>query len=147
MRHENLNPGQVPPTNDVWTSEQSRVARNLHAAQKMCYDSELNVSRAINAALNTAIPRTFRRVPGDRLGVRTFRPTDNPKPSLNHLRLNYGRMTPLEKSAMEKRWSDQWNLNEPIENFFDRLKDCYVQSITQPQAYTTKIHSDRNESW
>ena len=33
-----INPGQVPPTNDAWTSEQSRVARNLHAAQKLCYD-------------------------------------------------------------------------------------------------------------
>ena len=26
------NPGQVPPTNDAWTKEQSRVATNLHAA-------------------------------------------------------------------------------------------------------------------
>ena len=27
-----INPDQVPPTNDAWTSEQSRVARNLHDA-------------------------------------------------------------------------------------------------------------------
>ena len=72
-----LNPGQVPLTNDAWTSKQSRVARNLHTAQKLCYDSESNVRRAINAALNAAIPRIFRRVPGDRMGVRTFRPTDD----------------------------------------------------------------------
>ena len=39
------NPGQVPPTNDAGTREQSRVATNLHAAQKMCYDSESNVRR------------------------------------------------------------------------------------------------------
>ena len=44
-------------------------AANLYAALKMCYDSESNVRHAINAALNTAIPHTFRRVPGDRLGV------------------------------------------------------------------------------
>ena len=138
-----INPGQVPPTDDAWTAEQSRTARNLHTAQKLCYDSESNVRRAINAALNTAIPRTFRRVPGDRMGVRTFRPTDDPKQILNTLRSNYGRMTPLEKSAMEKRWSEQWNPNEPIENFFDRLEDCYVQSITQPPAYTSEQMVDK----
>ena len=88
-------------------------------------------------------PTYFRRVPGDRLGVRTSRPTDNPKLVLNRLRSNYGRMTPLEKSAMEKRWSDQWNPNEPIENFFDRLENCYVQSITQPPAYTSERMVDK----
>ena len=108
------NPGQVPPTDDAWTAEQSRTARNLHAAQKICYDSESDVRRAINAALNAAIPRTFRRVSGDRMGVRTFRPTDDPKQILNTLHSNYGRMTPLKKLAMEKRWSEQWNPNEPI---------------------------------
>ena len=52
-----INPGQVPPTDDAWTSKQSRTARNLHTAQKLCYDSESNVRRAINAALNAAIGR------------------------------------------------------------------------------------------
>ena len=78
-----INPGQVPPTNDAWTTEQSRTARNLHTAQKLCYDSELNVRRAINAALNAAIPRTFCRVPGGGMGVQTFLPTDDPKLILN----------------------------------------------------------------
>ena len=75
------NSGQVPPTDDAWTPEQSRTARNLHAANKLCYNSESNVPRAINAALNTAIPRTFRRVPGGGIGVRTFRPTDDYRPN------------------------------------------------------------------
>ena len=63
------NPGQVPPTDNAWTPEQSRMARNLDAANKLSYDTELNVRRTINAALNAAIPRTFRRVPGGRMGV------------------------------------------------------------------------------
>ena len=70
------------------------------------------------------------------MGVRTFRPTDDPKLILNTLRSNYGRMTPLEKSTMERRWSKGWIPNEPIESFFDHLEDCYVQPITQPPAYT-----------
>ena len=77
------------------------------------------------------------------MGVRTFRPTDDPKQILNTLRLNYGRMTPLEKSTMEKRWTEQWNPNEPIENFFDHLEDCYVQSITQQPAYTSEQMVDK----
>ena len=44
---------------------------------------------------------------------------------------------------MEKRWSEGWNPNEPIENFFDRLEDCYVQSITQPPAYTSEQMVDK----
>ena len=64
-----INPGQVPPTDAGWTMEQSRTARNLHAGNKSCYDSESNIRRAINAALNTAILRTFRRVPGGAMGV------------------------------------------------------------------------------
>ena len=77
------------------------------------------------------------------MGVRTFRPTDDPKLILNALRSSYGRTTPLAKSTMEKRWSEGWNPNEPIENFFDRLKDCYVQSITQPPAYTLEQMVDK----
>ena len=44
---------------------------------------------------------------------------------------------------MERRWSESWNLNEPIENIFDRLEDCYVQSITQPPAYTAEQMVDK----
>ena len=72
------------------------------AALKICWDSESNMRRAINAALNKAVPRTFRRVPGGLVGLQTFRPTDDSKVILNHLRTNYGRMTPLEKTALEK---------------------------------------------
>ena len=77
------------------------------------------------------------------MGVRTFRPTDDPKLILNTLRSNYGHMTPLEKSTMERRWSEGWSPNEPIENFFDRLEDCYVQSSTQPPAYTFEQMVDK----
>ena len=58
------------------------------------------------------------------MGVQTFRPTDDPKLILNTLISNYGRMTPLEKPAMERRWSESWNPNEPIENFFGRLEEA-----------------------
>ena len=98
-----INPGQVPETNPLWTREESAVSVLLHAALKICWDSESNMGRAINAALNVAVPRIFRRVPGGLVGVRTFRPTDDLKVILNHLRANYGRMTPLEKTALEKR--------------------------------------------
>ena len=77
------------------------------------------------------------------MGVRTFRPTDDSKTILNTLRANYGRMTPLEKSAMERRWPESWNPKDPIENVFDRLEDCYVQSITQPPAYTAEQMVDK----
>ena len=52
-------------------------------------------------------------------------------------------MTPLEKTALERRWSVGWNSNEPIKNFFDRLEDCFVMAITQPPAYTSKQMIDK----
>ena len=44
---------------------------------------------------------------------------------------------------MERRCSESWNPNEPIENFFYRLEDCCVQSITQPPAYTAEQMVDK----
>ena len=52
-------------------------------------------------------------------------------------------MTSLEKLAAERRWSEGWNPNELIENFFDRLEDYYVQSLTQPPAYTAEQMVDK----
>ena len=52
-------------------------------------------------------------------------------------------MTPLEKTALERRWSAGWNSNEPIENFFDRLEDCFVMAIMQPPAYTSEQMIDK----
>ena len=84
------NPGQVPLADPLWTREEIAANVLLHAALKGCWDSESNTRQAINAALNLVTPRMFRRVPGGLVGVRTFRPTDDPKVILNHLRANYG---------------------------------------------------------
>ena len=63
------NPAQIPMTNASWTPEQSRAARTLYTANNLCWDSESNIWRATNAALNLAIPRIFRRVPEGGMGV------------------------------------------------------------------------------
>ena len=64
-----LNPGQILMTNEAWTSDQSRTARTIYTSKKLCWVSESNILRATNAAINVAIPRTFRRVPGGGMGV------------------------------------------------------------------------------
>ena len=48
-----INPGQVPPTDVAWMTKQSRTARNLHTAKKLCYDLKSNVQRAIIAAFES----------------------------------------------------------------------------------------------
>ena len=96
------NPGQVHVADPGWTREEIAANVLLHAALKECWDSESNIRRATNAALNLATPRMFRRVPGGMVGVQTFRPTDDPKMILNTLRANYGQMTPQEKTASER---------------------------------------------
>ena len=44
---------------------------------------------------------------------------------------------------MERRWSESWNPNEPIEHFFDRLEDYFAQSIAQPPSYTADQMTDK----
>ena len=44
---------------------------------------------------------------------------------------------------MDRCWSEGWNPNKPIEILFDRLKDCFVQSIAQPPAYTAEQMIDK----
>ena len=41
-------PGQVPIVNEAWMPEQNRIARTLHTANKLCWDSEANIRRATN---------------------------------------------------------------------------------------------------
>ena len=41
------NPGQIPMTNNAWTPDQSRTARIIYTANKLCCDSELNKSLPI----------------------------------------------------------------------------------------------------
>ena len=60
---------QVPVTDPLWTREEIAANVLLHAALKGCWDSESNMRRAINAALNVVTPRMFCRVPGGLVGV------------------------------------------------------------------------------
>ena len=64
-----LYPGQVPISDAGWTREQIADNIILHKALKGCFNSESNMRRATNAAINVATPRMFRRVPGGLVGV------------------------------------------------------------------------------
>ena len=51
-----LNPGQVPESEIGWTREEIADNIILRAALKGCFNSESNMRRATNAAINKATP-------------------------------------------------------------------------------------------
>ena len=82
------------------------MPKSLYDANKCVYDSQLNVVRAINEALNIAVPRDYRRsTTGDGIGIHVYRPTDNPHTILTNLRNRYGKATPNEKAQNETQFS------------------------------------------
>ena len=76
----------------------------LYDANKVVYDSQINVIRVINAALNIAVPREYcGSTTGDVIGVNIiYHPSDCPRKILANLRCQYGRATPAKKQVNEK---------------------------------------------
>ena len=97
------------------------------------------MKRAVTDTLNRVVPKAYRRLPGDGIGVAKYKASDDPRDILRGLRDRYGQMTPDEKRANDARFATAtgWNhANETIEELFDRLEDCYSNSIRNPPPYT-----------
>ena len=82
------NPGPHPGTVDT-TAEQNNL-HTLYEANKAVYDSQQNVRRAINDALNIVIPNAFRKPAGNQMGTKVYTVRDNPRDILDGLRAKYG---------------------------------------------------------
>ena len=124
------------------TAEQGNI-RALYDAEKTVYDSQQNVRRAVNDALNKAIPQAFRKPAGNQIVSKVFTVRDNPKQILADLKVKYGTCTPDEKTANDVRFAAPWNPSEPIESLFDRLEDCYVFAIQAKPPYTQEQLIDK----
>ena len=136
-------PGPHRAADPNWTSQQQKDAEVLYESNKKVFDSEANVRRAVIAGLNAAVPRAYKRGTGTTIGVKVYRPTDNPKEILNSLRNMYGKMSPGEKTAMDQRWSAPWNAADPIEELFDRFEDCYVLALSNKPEFTADQMIDK----
>ena len=124
------------------TSAQQRDAGARYDADKKVFDSEANVRRAINAALNIAVPREYRGSAAT-VGARVYKPNECPKAILARLRDIYGRTTPAEKKANETLWSQNWNPADPIEALFMRLEECFVFALASKPPYTEEQMVDK----
>jgi hypothetical protein len=117
------------------TAEQANL-RTIYEANKAVFDSQQNVRRAVNDALNKAIPAMFRKPIGAQVGTKVYTVRDDPKQIIMELRDRYGRTTPNEKAENDRKFNAPWASNEPIESYFDRLEDCYIFSIMAKVPYT-----------
>eukprot|EP00956_Cyclotella_meneghiniana_P040963 scaffold210630_cov50-Cyclotella_meneghiniana.AAC.1 len=124
------------------TAEQNNI-RAIYDANKAVYETQQNVRRAINDALNHAIPNAFRKPTGNQMGTRVFTVRDSPRDILDGLRAKYGICSPNEKTANNQRFDQPWDPNEPIEALFERLEEAYIFSILNKPQFTTEQLIDK----
>ena len=65
-----------------------------------------------------------------------FNVSDCPRTIFDGLTAIYGRPTPAEKTANEVLWSTGWNPQDPIEELFERLEECYAIALVTKPPYT-----------
>ena len=70
------------------------------------------------------------------IGALHYKGNQCPRTILDHLRNLYGRPTPMEKKMNEANWAAAYNPNEPIEDLYDRLEECFVVALVAKLAYT-----------
>ena len=138
-----INPG---PTRTMIPGQSSADVSNEQAkfqANSTTYQSEVNILRATIDGLNKAVPKAYKRMATNMMGSRIYRPSDNPRDILTHLRSLYGQPTPAEKEAQQRLWDTGWDPNSPIETLFDHLEECYLTSVTCPPTYTNEQLIDK----
>ena len=96
-----LDPGlccAINPSNN--TAGQADVLVK-HTFNKLVFDSQHNIRRAVMNSLNVSVPQAYRRVVGGGVGIRNYCPTNNPLDVLNGPHRFFGKMRPAERTAME----------------------------------------------
>ena len=118
---------------------ETRDAEAQYETNKAAYISQLNVTQAVINALNTAVPKQFKRgtnAAGLILGANPYRNNQDPRAILLSLRTLYGKPSPAEKQANSSAFREQWNPADPIETYFDRLEECYVTALIASPPFT-----------
>lgn len=132
------NPGPHRPIG--LNAQATRDAEAIYDSEKAAWQAQATVTRAINAALNVAVPKAFRRnstpAGGTIIGTSVYRSNHDPRDILLALRTVYGTPSPAERNSNEALFATPWNPAEPIETYFDRLEDCYVAAIIASPPYT-----------
>ena len=78
-----------------------RDADAIFGAAIIVYTSQQNVKGAFNDALNEAVPKAYRRNPNV-IGVREFRPNDDPRKIIALLTTRYGQKTTSEVNKQDE---------------------------------------------
>ena len=138
-----IDPGHHRTTAPTMDSAQARDEQVTFDTHKLIFDSEVNVRTALIDALNAAVPDKFKRMGGNQIGTRMYRPTDSPRDILQRLHDLYGKPTPAEKEANERSWMMGWDASQPIEDLYHRLEECFVIALSVGPAYTVAQMIDK----
>ena len=134
-------PGNHPAAAN--TSVEQRNVKTIYDANRVVFDTQENVRRAINDALNAAIPNAFRKPIGNQMGQKVYTVRDNPRDILSNLRTKYGTSTPAEKRRNNVLLDAPWDPNDPIEALFDRIEDCFIFALICKPEFTMEQVIDK----
>eukprot|EP00804_Cyclotella_cryptica_P028204 CCRYP_011045-RA/>CCRYP_011045-RA protein AED:0.18 eAED:0.15 QI:0/0/0/1/1/1/2/0/1234 len=134
-------PGNHPAAAN--TSVEQRNVKTIYDANRVVFDSQENVRRAINDALNDAIPNAFRKPIGNQMGQKVYTVRNNPRDILSNLRTKYGTGTPAEKRRNNVLLDAPWDPNDPIEALFDRIEDCFIFALICKPEFTMEQIIDK----
>ena len=116
----------------------TRDAEATYEAEKVAYLNQTAMNRAIINALNIAVPKAYIRITsGNAAGATArYRANADPRVILLALRTQFGTPTPAERQALQAKFTAPWDAATPIEDYFDRLEDCYIASVVARPAFT-----------
>lgn len=99
----------------------------------------LNVTQAIIAELNIAVPKQFRcsiNTVGGIMDANLCCNNQDLQAILLALCTLYGNPSPAEKQANMTAFAAQWNPADPIEAYLDHLEDYYMTVLIATPPYT-----------
>ena len=132
------NPGPHRPIDPSLNREGQADKQIAFDYEKEESNSYENMLQAVIYRMNECVPVAYRRSESTGIGVRDYKMTDCPRKIFQDLIDKYGKMSPAERTAMERIWATLWNPRDPIESFFTNLEEVFIQASQHGPAYTSE---------
>ena len=83
------------------------------------------------------MPRKYKRANTvNQIGAKIYKANGDARKILDTLQYKYGKVQPSEKMRKNTLFNAPWATNDPIEELFDRLEECFVFAMITRPPYT-----------
>lgn len=125
-----VNPGPLPQFNARATSREVAAARAQHEENLRVFREYHNTDKALKSLLINAVDDMYIKALKNRI---TGYAQVTTRQILDHLYLNYGKLTPQDLQVIDTQMKTAYNPHEPIENLFEQIEQA-VEIAAAAQA-------------